>query len=51
MMAHKLRGLCIDSEAVATEWTSHVCEPWILLCEAALLPALWSEPSTPWSDP
>lgn len=26
-------------------------EPWILLCEAALLPALWSEPSTPWSEP
>lgn len=45
MMAHKLKGLCIDSEAVATEWTSHVCEPRILPCEEALLPTPWSDPS------
>ena len=44
-MAHKLKGLCIDSEAVATEWTSHVCEPRILPCEEALLPTPWSDPS------
>lgn len=45
MTAHKLKGLCVDSEAVATEWTSRVCEPQILPCEEALLPTPWSEPS------
>ena len=43
--AHKLKGLCIDSEAVATEWTSRVCELQILPSEDALLPTPWSEPS------